>query len=152
MDNANESTNTLGEFFNKLRIDRNMSQHELSARSGLVIKTISRLENGQDSPRPKTCAAVLTTLRAAKPLSNAEIKFCKHHVNLPGDYNLTSGSSPQRSLTIEVAIARTEVSMDKWLSHTMNEIVATVGRKRALEIILDAAHNRGISIPQIFVD
>lgn len=44
----------LSEHLKKLRIDNGFSQEELSEKSGLGLRTIQRLENGESSPRDDT--------------------------------------------------------------------------------------------------
>lgn len=44
----------LSEHLKKVRIDNGFSQEELSEKSGLGLRTIQRLENGESSPREDT--------------------------------------------------------------------------------------------------
>lgn len=44
----------LSQHLKKLRIDNGFSQEELSEKSGLGLRTIQRLENGESSPREDT--------------------------------------------------------------------------------------------------
>ena len=44
----------LSEYLKKLRLDNGFSQEELSEKSGLGLRTIQRLENGESSPRDDT--------------------------------------------------------------------------------------------------
>ncbi|WP_051205491.1 helix-turn-helix domain-containing protein [Salinimicrobium xinjiangense] len=44
----------LSEHLKKLRLDNGFSQEELSEKSGLGLRTIQRLENGESSPRDDT--------------------------------------------------------------------------------------------------
>lgn len=44
----------LSEHLKKLRIDKGLSQEELSEKSNLSLRTIQRLENGESSPRDDT--------------------------------------------------------------------------------------------------
>ncbi|WP_161568050.1 helix-turn-helix domain-containing protein [Leeuwenhoekiella aestuarii] len=52
----------LSDRLKKLRIDNGFSQEELSEKSGLGLRTIQRIENGESSPRDDTLRLLTKTL------------------------------------------------------------------------------------------
>ena len=60
----------LSEHLKKLRIDNGFSQEELSEKSGLGLRTIQRLENGESSPRDDTLRLLTKALNVPKDYFN----------------------------------------------------------------------------------
>lgn len=68
----NEKLATLGERLKNLREERGISQREMTIRSGVAQKTISRIENGIDSPRLGTFLKLLEVLEVEVELVERE--------------------------------------------------------------------------------
>ena len=75
----------LSERLKKIRIDKGFSQEELSEKSGLGLRTIQRIENGESSPREDTMRLLTKTLNVPKD-------YFKENENRDTDKKMKRGS------------------------------------------------------------
>lgn len=143
-----QDDNLIGDFLLNLRLDRELSQSELAKRAGCVSNTISRLEGGLAYPHRGTVAKILSALRAMKELTKQQKKFVRDYLQLPDDYLLDAPESALPPLTMDVVYDRPEVPVQRWIDHTVSEVVSVVGRERALELLLNMASSHDIPIPE----
>lgn len=54
--------NTISEKIKHLRVKKGLSLRDLSQKTGIAFSTLSLIENGKTSPRPKTAKAIADAL------------------------------------------------------------------------------------------
>lgn len=145
---AENTKDIIGDFLYNLRLSRNITQEELARRAGCANNTVSRLESGLAFPQRGTVARILSALRAAKELTPQQKRFVRSYLNLPDGYSLDEPETMLPPLTMDVVRDRADVPTQVWINHTVSEIVNTVGRGRALELLLQMASANGITISE----
>lgn len=72
MDISAESLKSIGEQLKNIRESKSISQRTVMIRTGIAQKTISRIENGIDSPRMSTILKIAHAIGAELVLIDAE--------------------------------------------------------------------------------
>ena len=75
----------------KLRMDKDLSQEDLSEKSGLSLRTIQRLENGESEPRGDTLRRLTDALKIPSDYFN-KLSFEEKEIEITN--NLSKGTIP----------------------------------------------------------
>lgn len=138
---------SLGLFIQALRLQRGLTQNDLSKRADTAIATISALERDKNSPQRGTAERIVDALRSLQEFSASERTFAQKHMNLPEDYHWDNGQPPQ-GLTWDHINKHDQKGLQPWINHCVREMTLVVGQEQMLDLLLTTARNKDITIPE----
>ena len=136
----------IGQFLYQLRLARDVTQQRLADSIGITVASVSRAENGHTAPRANTLGPWLDALRAVRELSASEQAQCRKLLSMPAGYEYNTIPHELQPFNVRY-VDKSGMSYAVAAAHIFDQMAYTVGKRRALEILLDTCGVNRIQIP-----